>query len=210
MRIVAFWAFAIALVLLLRAVARTWFRQHPAYVQNTVIVGAGDVGQLVARKLMRHPEYGINLVGFVDTNPLPRHADLRDLRSLGSLDRLPTVISVLNVERVIIAFSTELHTDLLHLMRSIKDLDVQVDVVPRLFDIVGPNVTVHQIEGVPLLGMPPTTLPRTSKALKRLVDVTLSVGGLMVLAPCSRSSRSRSAGLARTGAVPSAARRHGR
>jgi saccharopine dehydrogenase-like NADP-dependent oxidoreductase len=31
-----------------------------------VVVGAGDIGQLVARKLLQHPEYGINLVGFVD------------------------------------------------------------------------------------------------------------------------------------------------
>ncbi len=37
--------------------------------QNTVIVGAGDVGQLIARKLQQHPEYAIRLVGFVDDSP---------------------------------------------------------------------------------------------------------------------------------------------
>ena len=56
-----------------------------AIVQNTMIVGAGEVGQLVARKLLEHPEYGINVVGFVDREPAragrparrsddPRHA----------------------------------------------------------------------------------------------------------------------------------------
>ena len=39
------------------------------YLQNTVIVGAGDVGQLLAAKILRHPEYGINLLGFVDDRP---------------------------------------------------------------------------------------------------------------------------------------------
>ena len=31
------------------------------YVQNTVIVGAGDVGQLIATKILQQPEYGIEL-----------------------------------------------------------------------------------------------------------------------------------------------------
>ena len=51
------------------AVARALCRRSSSYFQNTIIVGAGDVGQLVARKLLQHPEYGINLVGFVDTQP---------------------------------------------------------------------------------------------------------------------------------------------
>ena len=49
-----------------RAVARAYCRRHISYLQNTIIVGAGDVGQLIAKKLLKHPEYGINLVGFVD------------------------------------------------------------------------------------------------------------------------------------------------
>ena len=38
-----------------RAMARAYCRRHISYLQNTIIVGAGDVGQLVARKLLKHP-----------------------------------------------------------------------------------------------------------------------------------------------------------
>src|SRR5207245_2655034 len=58
-RLVAFWGLAVAAVVLSRAVARTFARRHVAYIQNTVIVGAGDVGQMVAKKLLQHQEYGI-------------------------------------------------------------------------------------------------------------------------------------------------------
>jgi len=71
-KLVIFWAFAIAFVCVGRAGARTLARRNAAYVQNTVIVGAGDVGQLVAKKLVIHPEYGMNLVGFVDAQPKER------------------------------------------------------------------------------------------------------------------------------------------
>jgi hypothetical protein len=35
-------------------------------------VGAGDVGQLAARKLQHHPEYGLRLEGLVDDRPRSR------------------------------------------------------------------------------------------------------------------------------------------
>ena len=64
-KLLLFWAPGDCVGFLGRAIARTYCRRHISYLQNTVIVGAGDVGQLVARKLLKHPEYGINLVGFV-------------------------------------------------------------------------------------------------------------------------------------------------
>ena len=51
------------------ACARRIVRGRASFVQNTVIVGAGDVGQTIAEKLLRHPEYGVNVVGFVDSEP---------------------------------------------------------------------------------------------------------------------------------------------
>src|SRR5437773_4902264 len=58
-----FWLLALLGVIGARTIARTLVRRHPGYVQNTVIVGAGNVGQLIGRKLLQHPEYKINLVG---------------------------------------------------------------------------------------------------------------------------------------------------
>ena len=72
--LILFWGVAIALVTAGRAIGRAVCRQTISYLQNTIIVGAGDVGQLVARKLLQHPEYGINLVGFVDAAPKDRRA----------------------------------------------------------------------------------------------------------------------------------------
>jgi exopolysaccharide biosynthesis polyprenyl glycosylphosphotransferase len=148
-----------------------------------VIVGAGDVGQLVARKLLHHREYGINLVGFIDVEPKERRGDLEHLTLLGAPERLPAIVRAFDVERVVIAFSNESHEDLLALIRSMKDLDVQVDIVPRLFEIVGPGVGIHTVEGLPLIGLPPLRLSRSSRLLKRAVDIVLSAIGLLALAP---------------------------
>jgi exopolysaccharide biosynthesis polyprenyl glycosylphosphotransferase len=182
-RLVAFWALAVGVVTVGRAVARATVRRSVAYLQNTIIVGAGEVGQLTARKLLAHPEYGINLVGFVDSQPKERRDDLAHLTLLGTPERLPELIRLLDVERVIVAFSNDSHEETLALIRSVKDLDVQIDIVPRLFEVLGTKVGIHTVEGIPLVGLPPLRLSRSSRLLKRTMDLAFSITGLLMLAP---------------------------
>jgi exopolysaccharide biosynthesis polyprenyl glycosylphosphotransferase len=182
-RLFGFWILAIAFITSMRATARSLSRRHLAYVQNTIIVGAGQVGQLVAKKLRQHPEYGLNLVGFVDDRPKDRPASLDDVALLGGPDHLPRLVQILDVERVIVAFSNDSHEEMLDLIRSLKDLDIQIDLVPRFFEVIGTNVGIHTAEGLPLIGLPPLRLSRSSVAAKRAMDLTLSLVGLVLLAP---------------------------
>jgi exopolysaccharide biosynthesis polyprenyl glycosylphosphotransferase len=182
-KLLIFWAAAIAFVTLGRASARSLTRRNPMYVQNAVIVGAGDVGQLIAKKLLQHPEYGINLVGFVDVEPKERREDLDNLALLGGTERLPAIVRLFDVDRVVIAFSNDSHQQTLDLIRSLKDLNVQVDIVPRLFELVGPGMDIHTVEGLPLVGLPPARLSNSSRLLKRSMDVIVSIIGLLLLAP---------------------------
>jgi exopolysaccharide biosynthesis polyprenyl glycosylphosphotransferase len=182
-RIISFWVFACAFVMLARAAARTMCRHSVSYLQNTVIVGAGEVGQLVARKVLQHPEYGINLVGFVDREPKERRGDLGHLTVIGVPEDLPELISLLDVDRVIIAFSNESEKETLRIVRSLRDIEVQVDLVPRLFEIVGLKVGMHNVEGLPLVGLPPARLSPSSRLLKRAIDVVGALALLTVTAP---------------------------
>jgi exopolysaccharide biosynthesis polyprenyl glycosylphosphotransferase len=182
-RLLGFWLFAIIAITAGRAIARGLARKHLAYVQNTIIVGAGDVGQLVAKKLRQHPEYGLNLVGFVDDQPKDRVEGLTDIALLGGLEQLPQMVQILDVERVIVAFSNDSHEDMLDLIRSLKDLDIQIDLVPRFFEVIGTNIGIHTAEGLPLIGLPALRLSRSSLLMKRTMDLMFSITGLVLLAP---------------------------
>ena len=60
---------------------------------------------------------------------------------------------------------------------------MQIDIVPRFFEIVGPGVEIHTVEGLPLIGLPQLKLSHSSGLLKRTVDVALSGAALVLLAP---------------------------
>ncbi len=182
-RLVSFWLLAIALVTVFRATARSICRGTDTYLQNTLIVGAGEIGQLIGKKIHQHPEYGLNVVGFVDAEPRERQPGLGDLTILGSLDRLVEIARAYQVERVVIAFSNDSHDQLIGVIRSLKDLEVQIDIVPRLFEVIGANVSIHHTEGVPMIGLPPLRLSRSALFAKRTLDVLASGTGLLLLSP---------------------------
>jgi exopolysaccharide biosynthesis polyprenyl glycosylphosphotransferase len=182
-RLIAFWLLAILFVMGARALARTLCRRSSIYQQKTLIVGAGDTGQLVARKLLHHPEYGITLVGFVDANPKERRGELEPLPLLGCPDHLAAIVAEHDVERVIVAFSSEPDERTMAVVRTLRDLDVQVDIVPRLFELVGPRVDVHTVEALPLVGVPSLRLSPSSRLIKRCLDVIGAVVGLALTAP---------------------------
>lgn len=183
-RTACFWAFAIVGVTFARVLARTIAKRQIMYLQNTVIVGHGDVAQLVARKLLLHPEYGLNLIGYVAAGDERGHSEraLGGLSIIGEADALEEIVRLFDVERVIIATQGS-DEEALEIVRSLSGPDVQINIVPRLFEIVSPTADMHSVEGLPLIGLPRLRLSRTSRLLKRATDVMLSGLALVLLAP---------------------------
>jgi exopolysaccharide biosynthesis polyprenyl glycosylphosphotransferase len=182
-RLTTFGVLVFAFVTTARALARAASKRSARYVQNAIIVGAGDIGQLIARKLLKHPEYGVNVVGFVDSAPKERRNDLEDLTILGEPDQLRELIKSHQVDRVVVAFSGASAESTLEVVRGLTDLDVQVDLVPRLFELVGPKVSVHRVEGLPLVGLPPARLTPSSRLLKRAFDIAGAAFALAIASP---------------------------
>jgi len=182
-KIITFWAIGVVLVTCVRAVARLLGRRHPGYIQRTIIVGAGDIGQLIARRILQHEKYKMEIIGFVDTSPKERHDGLGDLTILGALGDLPSIIESARIDRVIVAFSNERDAEVIDLIRALAAQSVCVDVVPRLFPLMGQSVGVHSIEGLPLVALPRVRLARSSLLLKRTLDAMLALLGLFLLSP---------------------------
>jgi exopolysaccharide biosynthesis polyprenyl glycosylphosphotransferase len=182
-RLIVFWLTAVMLVPLLRAAIRAVGRRHAAYIQNVIIVGSGDVARLLDSKIQQHPEYRLKVVGFVDRdcNPSANGAEQGDL--IGATCDLPELVRVHAAHRVVIAFSADSDEQTLEVIRELQDSNVQIDIVPRLFEVLGTNAQLHTIEGVPLVGLATPRLSTSSRFLKRTLDLAGAIAGLILLAP---------------------------
>jgi exopolysaccharide biosynthesis polyprenyl glycosylphosphotransferase len=182
-KLFSFWIAAVVLVSLARAVARTVYRRSSDYVQTALILGADEIGQLVASKIRRHPEYGIKPIGFVDSVPFVAGDSPDSLKVIGEPADLTEIVDLHGVERVIVAFSQERLSSLVGDLRALRSRDVQVDLVPRFYDVVGPRAGFHTVEGLPLVSLAPGRLSRSGRFMKRSLDVLGSAVGLMVCSP---------------------------
>lgn len=178
-----FWAMTISLMVAGRFTARVICRRSRIYVQRTLIVGADSVGLMIARKLEAHPEYRIQVVGVADDrNPTEIAPDL-DLRILGNLKSLPEIVERERIDRVIISFSAADPAATLDFVRELRKHDVQVDIVPRLYPMITPQIGVHSVEGLPLIGLRPFRLGASSLMVKRIADIAIASAALVLLSP---------------------------
>jgi exopolysaccharide biosynthesis polyprenyl glycosylphosphotransferase len=148
------WAFAVAYVAAGR-VALNWSRiqsyRHGESVRPTLIIGAGKVGRLAAKRLLAHPELGLKPIGYLDKDPLVAEDESLPIPVLGASWDLDRIAEQYRVEQVIITFSTAPHEVLLRLVKRCEELGLQVAFVPRLYETVTSRLTVEHIGGLPLL-----------------------------------------------------------
>jgi FlaA1/EpsC-like NDP-sugar epimerase/dTDP-4-amino-4,6-dideoxygalactose transaminase len=83
--------------------ARPTNTRRPAGLR-TLVIGAGEAGQALARDLARTPEFGLVPVGFLDDDPAKRQAAaIADLPVLGELDDTRAVALAHRIEAVVVA-----------------------------------------------------------------------------------------------------------
>ncbi len=149
-------------------------------LRPTLIIGAGRVGQLVARRLQDHPELGLRPVGFLDKEPL---GELNGVPVLGASWDLERVIAEHAVENVIVAFSTAPHDVLLRLARRSEELGVELSFVPRLFELMPERQAIDHIGGIPLVTPRPANPHGWRFAAKYAFDRVAAASLLVVLSP---------------------------
>ncbi len=150
----------------------------------TVIVGAGLVGVLTARRLLNHPELGLKPVGFLDKDPLAtRHGAPLPIPVIGASWDLDEVVAEHDVEFVVIAFSNAPHDVMLWLLDECARLGIRTLVVPRLFERIPARLVVNHVGGLPLLETLPSNPKSLQYAIKYVIDRIVAALLVILLAP---------------------------
>lgn len=83
---------------------RDWIgRLRRSNVTRVLIIGAGDVGELMLRALNRSRRPVYRVVGFVDDDPTKRHLAIHAIPVVGTSQEIPELIKRLQVDEVLLA-----------------------------------------------------------------------------------------------------------
>ena len=157
-------------------------RRRGVAARPALIVGAGKIGRLTAKRLLEEPELGLRPVGFLDHAPLPMNEGPA-LPVLGASWDLEDVVRRNGVKHVVFTFSTAPHDVLLSVMKRCETLGVSISIVPRLFEKMTTKVGIDHVGGLPLIS-PQTVDPRGWQfRVKYLFDRAFAALCLVALAP---------------------------
>ncbi|MGY1690879.1 sugar transferase [Geodermatophilus sp. SYSU D01105] len=176
----------LAAVVVVRRIAYTVVRRARCrgHVRHrTLVVGAGPIGVRLADTLREHRDYGLDPVGFVDSEPPSGESPLFPAPVLGRYEELGRVIREHRIRDVIVAFGGLDDDQLVDVLRTCDRLDVEVFVLPRLFELHNANRYTDEVWGIPLIRVRRAVFRSPWWKTKRLVDVLVSGVALVVLSP---------------------------
>ena len=150
-------------------------------LKRVLIAGSGELGRLVADKILEHRELGYQIVGFVDDRADGDHLGYRGLPLLGTLDETAEITSREAVDHLYVALPPDQHVRMLELLDSTSREMVDVKVVPDLLQVIALRARLEDLDGVPVININDVPLQGLNSTVKRLIDVTISALALMVL-----------------------------
>jgi exopolysaccharide biosynthesis polyprenyl glycosylphosphotransferase len=166
------------MLLLARAVARFLTVRATAGERVLVIGDAAALG-LIKRKFSEDPALNAVVVGRIAApDSTPEGFD----RPLGTVDELADVLEAERIERVIVAPRRE-GDDIVDIVRMATASGVRVTVLPRLLEVIGTSVVFDDLGGRMLLGVRGFGLSPSSRLLKRVFDLVVTIALLVLLSP---------------------------
>jgi Undecaprenyl-phosphate glucose phosphotransferase len=155
-------------------------------LKRILIAGAGDLGRVVAEKILQHRELGYQVVGFVDDRAGGDHLGYRGLPLLGTLDDTPEILRQENIDHLYVALPLDEHVKMLDLIENTSREMVDVKVVPDLVQFLALRARLEDLDGVPIINIHDVPLQGINAVIKRAIDLAISgSAALILLVPCA-------------------------
>ena len=151
-------------------------------LRKILIAGAGDLGRVVADRILEHRELGYQIVGFVDDKAGGDHLGYRGLPLLGSLADAAEIVTNEKIDDLYVALPLEEHMKLLDLVESTSREGVDVKVVPDLLQFIALRARLEDLDGVPVINLNDVPLQGVSALVKRVLDIVISTFALAIMA----------------------------
>ncbi len=151
--------------------------------RNALIVGFNQKANDLHNTIIKHRALGLDIVGYIAVHEENIDKEYKGVRVLGSIKNVVSIINELNIKNVIISLERHHEDTLLEVISKCEGNNIEIKIVPDLYDIISGQVRTSQIYGVPLIDVMPELMPEWEKKLKRLMDIMLSFILLIVTLP---------------------------
>jgi len=145
-------------------------------LKRVLIIGAGEAGIMIAREMSRHPEAGLNPVGFIDDDPSKKSSVFVGLPVCGRIADIPKVVSALEVEEILISIPSAEGPLVRRIVDTARKAKVEYRIIPGIYEVLSGAVSISQIREVDVADL----LGREQVSLDTQ-EISRHISGKMVL-----------------------------
>jgi len=117
---------------------------------RVLIVGAGDAGEMVARQMLAHPEYGYQPVGFVDDDRLKQGKKIHGITIGGGRKDILRLVEQKGADTIVIAIPSAPGPVVKELVEQCQNARLKFKIVPGIREIISGEVSINQIRDIEL------------------------------------------------------------
>jgi exopolysaccharide biosynthesis polyprenyl glycosylphosphotransferase len=189
-----FYLVGLALVLLVgwRVIYARVFDQ-PMFQQRAFIVGAGTAGSALLKALRTAPKQssnpfrgtGYEIVGFVDDDLRLRGEIIEGVTVLGDNEAMIEMVKTLRINELILAItnSQTISDEMLYALLQCREMGLRVVTMTTVYERLTGRVPIDYVgrDLYMVLPMDDNAVERAYKIIKRLIDFTSAVAGLVLM-----------------------------
>jgi FlaA1/EpsC-like NDP-sugar epimerase len=117
---------------------------------NTLIIGAGSAGQMIAREIHQNLGLGKKLVGFIDDDPMKQGHLIVGYKVLGTQENLAEVCRREEVEEIISAIPSASGKQMRAIVERCEKLQITFRTLPGVSDLIDGRVSIQHVRDVAL------------------------------------------------------------
>lgn len=153
--------------------------------QFVLVLGAGSVGKKYVENLLNHPEYGMEVLGFLDDYRTEEaKCEYARFKILGKLGNLNKVLEEKIIDEVVIALPLTAFSKYQNIIASCEKAGVRVTIVPDFFDILPANPHFEKFGELPIINIRDIPLDEVvNRVVKRAFDIAFSLIVLILISP---------------------------
>jgi exopolysaccharide biosynthesis polyprenyl glycosylphosphotransferase len=157
-------------------------RQHGGRQRDVLIIGSGAHAARLVQLIGDHPDYGTRVAGVVG-NRVAAFANGLGGHWLGDLDDLDEVLERRPVTGVVLSAAAIEHPDIAAIVKRLHGFGVHVQVSNGLTGFDVERMRQLHLARDPMIYLEPPSPGARRLAMKRAVDLAISIATLVVLAP---------------------------
>ena len=115
--------------------------------KRTLIIGAGNAGEMIIRNMRHEVNCEYNPIGFVDDNEEKVKSFIQGVKVLGFNKDIPRIVDEFDVVNILIAIPSASAKEIQKIMSYVRESTIKdVKIIPGLGKIINGNVTISNIK----------------------------------------------------------------